>query len=76
MTPSRQRPTDNPPVVTKVAYDQREYAEPDTCLAGIRERLALGWDIVQLRGPGNGPFVVLFRKSDTRDGSAIRKPSW
>ncbi len=51
-------------MVTKVSYDERVYPEPAKCLAAIREHLTVGWDVVQLRGPSNGPFVVVFRKTD------------
>ena len=53
-------------MLTKVAYDERTYPNPRRCLEAIREHIDLGWNVVQLRGPGDGPFVVLFRKDDER----------
>ncbi len=53
-----------PAMVTKVAYDERSYRDADECLNAIREHLEFGWNVVQLRGSGSGPFLVLFRKDD------------
>jgi hypothetical protein len=47
--------------MTHVAYDERVYADSEACLKAIREHLETGWMLVQLRGPGTGPFLVVFR---------------
>ena len=59
--PAPARRDDND-MLTKVAYDERTYPNPVVCLGAIRERIQLGWNVVQLRGPDKGPFLVVFRK--------------
>jgi hypothetical protein len=51
-------------MVFHVAYREERYKSPEHCVAGIRQYVAQGWDICELRGPSNGPYVVLFRIED------------
>jgi hypothetical protein len=60
---------DNSGMVTRVAYDERSYRSADECLVAIREHLEVGWNVVQLRGSGAGPFLVLFRKDENEQAA-------
>jgi hypothetical protein len=54
-------------VVTTVAYQEEQYPTAERCVAGIRRYVDRGWEVSQLRGPVQGPFVVLFRIEDRPD---------
>lgn len=65
-------------VVMRVAYEQVSYQRPDECVQGIRERVAHGWYITEIRGGQGGPFLVIFRMDDagkalgsSRGGDAV-----
>ncbi len=49
-------------VILHVTYMEQHYDTPVTCVRGIRELLALGWNLVELRGASNGPLLVVCRK--------------
>lgn len=51
-------------MVTTVAYQEEQYPTAERCVAGIRLYVDRGWEVSQLRGPVQGPFVVLFRIED------------
>jgi hypothetical protein len=51
-------------MVSRVAYDLREYRRPQECVAGIREHVEHGWAVAEIRGRPAGPFVVTFRIED------------
>jgi hypothetical protein len=51
-------------MITHVSYDERGYASPRECLIAIRAHIDRGWLVVQVRGPEDGPFIVLFRMND------------
>lgn len=51
-------------MVTHVAYMEEEYSTAERCVAAIREYVARGWNVSQLRGPASGPFVVVYRMED------------
>ncbi len=51
-------------VIHHVAYQQQSYATPDDCVRGIRDLVALGWNVIELRGGEHGPFLVVCRKDD------------
>ncbi|MGE0598849.1 MAG: hypothetical protein AB7J35_03375 [Dehalococcoidia bacterium] len=53
-------------MIQHVAYREEHYSTARTCLRGIRELLVLGWTLVELRGPADGPFLALWRKDDER----------
>jgi hypothetical protein len=53
-------------MVRHVSYFEARYDCAARCVQGIRERIALGWNIVELRGPVNGPFLVLYRMDDAQ----------
>lgn len=52
------------PVIQRVAYREEHYSTAVRCVLGIRELLALGWSVIEVRGASNGPFLVLCRKED------------
>ena len=47
-----------------VAYVEHHFSTAASCVRGIRELVDLGWNVVQLRGGTNGPFLVVCRKDD------------
>lgn len=51
-------------MVTHVAYEEYRFRNSEECLAAIRRFVDLGWQISQVRGPADGPFVVLVRKDE------------
>ena len=46
--------------ITHIAYVEERYRDAARCLAGIRARVQWGWSVTQIKGDGNGPFVVIF----------------
>lgn len=63
------RSAQNEDMVTHVAYEFDQYHDADECIRGIRERIRVGWLIVEVRGPEHGPFEVVFRQDVARDGT-------
>jgi hypothetical protein len=51
-------------VIQHVAYREDHYSTARSCVRGIRELLALGWTLLEVRGAANGPFLVLCRKEE------------
>ena len=51
-------------MVTHLTYSEEHYADAAACLSGIRKYYERGWELCQIRGPANGPFIVLFRMED------------
>ena len=51
-------------MVTHVAYIELHAASANECLETIRERIELGWQLSQIRGPRNGPFAMIFRMNE------------
>ena len=49
-------------MIQHVAYREDHYPTAPGCVRGIRDLLALGWTVVEVRGATNGPFLVLCRK--------------
>ncbi len=64
LSPTRpaQSASDAELVVTRVAYDRRDFRKPTDCLAAIRAYVARGWLVTEIGGPATGPFAVVFRK--------------
>jgi hypothetical protein len=48
--------------ISRLAYRHEQYQRPTDAIRGMREQLAEGWRIVQIRGPANGPFEVVYLK--------------
>lgn len=48
-------------VVMRVAYEQVFYQRAGECVRGIRQRVDHGWQITEIRGSHDGPFLVIFR---------------
>lgn len=54
-------------MVTHLSYTEEQYANATECIAGIRSYIERGWEVLQLRGPRRGPFLVVFRiQEDTQ----------
>lgn len=53
-------------MICHISYFEARYESATPCVRGIREQIALGWTIVELRGPANGPFLVLYRMDDAQ----------
>lgn len=51
-------------MVTHIAYQEERYRTAERCVAGIREYIDRGWDVSDLSGPLQGPFIVVFRLED------------
>ena len=51
-------------MVTHLSYDEATYRDAAACLEGIRRHLDHGWSVLQLRGPRDGPYLVLFKMED------------
>jgi hypothetical protein len=51
-------------VIRQIAYREDHYTTSAHCVRGIRDSLALGWTLVEVRGGVDGPFLVLYRKDD------------
>ncbi len=52
-------------MVRHIAYREEQFVTPDLCIQGIRQLLALGWILLELRGAPGGPFLALWRKEDS-----------
>ena len=48
-------------MVTRVIYREEAYANAKQGLECIRRRVDAGWILTQVRGPANGPFIVVYR---------------
>jgi len=51
-------------MVTHVSFIEIHAGGPRECVEAIRERLELGWQLCQVRGPKSGPFALIFRMDD------------
>ncbi len=49
-------------IVQRLAYEQAVYRLPRECVHGIQEHLNRGWEISDLAGAADGPYLVIFRK--------------
>lgn len=49
-------------MITRVAYEEVRYVNPETCIAAIRTYVERGWQVAHLAGVGRGPYLVRFRK--------------
>lgn len=47
-------------MVSHVSYQEEHFTTSDRCLDAIRQHIERGWQVVQVRGPSHGPFVVMF----------------
>ena len=52
-------------MVTHLSYSEETYRTAEDCLAGIRGYLERGWELSQLRGARNGPFLAIFRMEES-----------
>jgi hypothetical protein len=46
--------------VLRLEYDFDQAPGADEAISRIRERLAEGWRVTQIRGPQHGPFEVAY----------------
>jgi len=51
-------------MIQHVVYREEHHESAASCLEAIRERLAQGWEVVELRGGAHGPYLVLFRRGE------------
>ena len=50
--------------VKHVVYEQTSYRHPNDCVTGIRQHIDHGWQITEIRGSHDGPYLVVFRLED------------
>ena len=53
--------------VKHVAYEQASYHRPAECIRGIRQHIDHGWQITEIRGGHEGPYLVVFRMDDVNE---------
>jgi hypothetical protein len=49
-------------VTQHITYREERYDTAAGCIRGIRDLVALGWSVVEVRGAAGGPFLVVWRK--------------
>lgn len=53
-------------MITHLTYSEEHYRTAAECVNGIRRYFERGWELSQIRGPKQGPFVALFRLEDSQ----------
>lgn len=52
-------------MISHVSYHEIQCSDAIACMTTIREMIDLGWQISQIRGGRNGPYLLIFRKDES-----------